>query len=64
MALFMTDGKLVDITLALTGRGFESQSPRKSHLRYHRAIIKLGTTGTINGFDIDTSHFNGKLACN
>ncbi|KAH9954136.1 allantoicase [Russula dissimulans] len=26
------------------------------------AIIKLGTTGTINGFDIDTSHFNGNEA--
>jgi hypothetical protein len=25
-----------------------------------RVIIKLGTTGTLKGFDIDTSHFNGK----
>jgi hypothetical protein len=27
MALFMTDGKPVDITLTLTGKGFESRSP-------------------------------------
>ena len=26
MALFMTDGKLVDITLTLTGKGFEGRS--------------------------------------
>lgn len=25
-----------------------------------RCILKLGTTGTIFGFDIDTTHFNGK----
>jgi hypothetical protein len=27
MALFMTDGKPVDTTLTLTGKGFESRSP-------------------------------------
>lgn len=58
----MTDGKPVDITLALTGKGFESRSPENLKAVI-RAIIKLGTPGTINGFDIDTSHFNGKLAC-
>lgn len=27
-----------------------------------RCILKLGTAGTINGFDIDTSNFNGNEA--
>lgn len=27
-----------------------------------RCIIKLGTTGAISGFDIDTSHFSGNEA--
>ena len=27
--------------------------------RTSRCIIKLGTSGTIIGFDIDTTHFNG-----
>jgi allantoicase len=25
----------------------------------HRCTIKLGTTGIITGFDIDTTHFDG-----
>ena len=24
-----------------------------------RCIIRLGTSGTISGFDVDTTHFNG-----
>ncbi|KAH8828554.1 allantoicase [Flagelloscypha sp. PMI_526] len=36
--------------------GWES---RRHNAAYDWAIIKLGTAGTIIGFDIDTSHFNG-----
>lgn len=34
--------------------------PRLTAITY-RVIIKLGTTGTVHGFDVDTAHFNGKL---
>ncbi|TFY71962.1 hypothetical protein EVG20_g1049 [Dentipellis fragilis] len=37
-----------------------SRDPASSELE--RAIIKLGTTGSIIGFDIDTTHFNGNEA--
>lgn len=52
-------GKLVDTILTLIGEDFESRVPEQVRLSCPRAIIKLGTTGTIKGFDIDTSHFNG-----
>lgn len=35
--------------------------PRLTAITY-RVIIKLGTTGTVHGFDVDTAHFNGKLS--
>ncbi|KIJ67988.1 hypothetical protein HYDPIDRAFT_83734 [Hydnomerulius pinastri MD-312] len=39
--------------------GWES---RRHNPTYDWCIIKLGTTGTIVGFDIDTTHFNGNEA--
>lgn len=39
--------------------GWES---RRHNPTYDWCIIKLGTPGNINGFDIDTSHFNGNEA--
>lgn len=27
--------------------------------KFKRCIIKLGTSGNVFGFDVDTSHFNG-----
>ncbi|KAH7911990.1 galactose-binding domain-like protein [Hygrophoropsis aurantiaca] len=39
--------------------GWES---RRHNPTYDWCIIKLGTTGTLVGFDIDTTHFNGNEA--
>ncbi|KAK1218815.1 Allantoicase [Marasmius sp. AFHP31] len=39
--------------------GWES---RRHNAAYDWCIVKLGTSGTIVGFDIDTSHFNGNEA--
>ncbi|KAG5730075.1 putative allantoicase, partial [Termitomyces sp. T112] len=39
--------------------GWES---RRHNPTYDWCIIRLGTTGTITGFDVDTSHFNGNEA--
>ncbi|KAK2464240.1 hypothetical protein APHAL10511_003697 [Amanita phalloides] len=39
--------------------GWES---RRHNPTYDWCIISLGTTGTITGFDVDTSHFNGNEA--
>ncbi|KAF5370869.1 hypothetical protein D9758_001924 [Tetrapyrgos nigripes] len=39
--------------------GWESRRHNPTH---DWCIIKLGTSGTISGFDIDTSHFNGNEA--
>ncbi|KAL0578745.1 Allantoicase [Marasmius crinis-equi] len=39
--------------------GWES---RRHNFDYDWCIIKLGTSGTIVGFDIDTTHFNGNEA--
>ncbi|KAI0775697.1 allantoicase [Trametes elegans] len=39
--------------------GWES---RRHNPTYDWCIIKLGTTGSVSGFDIDTSHFNGNEA--
>jgi len=39
--------------------GWES---RRHNPKFDWCIIRLGTTGTIVGFDIDTSHFNGNEA--
>ena len=54
------DGKAVDITLTLIGTvlpwPYLLTACWTSALR---CIIKLGTMGSIHGFDIDTSHFNG-----
>ncbi|TFY64094.1 hypothetical protein EVJ58_g2840 [Rhodofomes roseus] len=35
---------------------------RSAYLGRIRCVIKLGTTGTVFGFDIDTTHFNGNEA--
>jgi hypothetical protein len=60
MAPSLMAGKAVDTIQPMTGKGFsESKFTSCAQLRCHRAIIKLGTTGSIKGFDIDTSHFNG-----
>ncbi|KAI0305441.1 Allantoicase [Multifurca ochricompacta] len=42
-----------------TRRHNHTMIDQSAQLRCYRAIIKLGTTGTVKGFDIDTSHFNG-----
>ncbi|KAJ7287837.1 galactose-binding domain-like protein [Mycena rebaudengoi] len=39
--------------------GWES---RRHNPTYDWCIIQLGTSGTVSGFDIDTSHFNGNEA--
>jgi allantoicase len=52
-------GKPVDTTSTMTGKSLRVELRRETNEVVHRAIIKLGTTGTICGFDIDTSHFNG-----
>ncbi|KAI9511165.1 Allantoicase [Russula earlei] len=44
------------------GALFDGWESRRHNPGCDWVIIKLGTTGTINGFDIDTSHFNGNEA--
>ncbi|KAH9978951.1 galactose-binding domain-like protein [Lactifluus volemus] len=44
------------------GALYDGWETRRHNPDYDWAIIKLGTTGTIKGFDIDTSHFNGNEA--
>ncbi|KAH8995706.1 Allantoicase [Lactarius akahatsu] len=44
------------------GALFDGWESRRHNPTYDWAIIKLGTTGTVRGFDIDTSHFNGNEA--
>ncbi|OSD06855.1 allantoicase [Trametes coccinea BRFM310] len=44
------------------GALFSGWETRRHNPAYDWCIIKLGTTGSINGFDIDTSHFNGNEA--
>ncbi|KAH9892562.1 allantoicase [Cubamyces lactineus] len=44
------------------GALFSGWETRRHNPAYDWCIIKLGTTGSISGFDIDTSHFNGNEA--
>ncbi|KAH7888506.1 galactose-binding domain-like protein [Phlebopus sp. FC_14] len=44
------------------GALYSGWETRRHNPTYDWCIIKLGTTGTIVGFDIDTSHFNGNEA--
>ncbi|EIW63327.1 allantoicase [Trametes versicolor FP-101664 SS1] len=44
------------------GALFSGWESRRHNPTYDWCIIKLGTTGSINGFDVDTSHFNGNEA--
>ncbi|KAI0358415.1 allantoicase [Trametes cingulata] len=44
------------------GALYSGWETRRHNPSYDWCIIKLGTTGSINGFDIDTSHFNGNEA--
>lgn len=44
------------------GALYSGWETRRHNPAYDWCIIKLGTTGTIVGFDIDTSHFNGNEA--
>ncbi|KAI0630338.1 Allantoicase [Trametes polyzona] len=44
------------------GALFSGWETRRHNPTYDWCIIKLGTTGSISGFDVDTSHFNGNEA--
>ncbi|KAI8993038.1 allantoicase [Trametes punicea] len=44
------------------GALYSGWETRRHNPAYDWCIIKLGTTGSISGFDIDTSHFNGNEA--
>ncbi|KAI0645675.1 allantoicase [Trametes meyenii] len=44
------------------GALFSGWESRRHNPAFDWCIVKLGTTGSINGFDIDTSHFNGNEA--
>ncbi|CDO76539.1 hypothetical protein BN946_scf184769.g3 [Trametes cinnabarina] len=44
------------------GALFSGWESRRHNPTYDWCIIKLGTAGSIDGFDIDTSHFNGNEA--
>ncbi|TBU33835.1 Allantoicase [Dichomitus squalens] len=44
------------------GALYSGWETRRHNPSYDWCIIKLGTTGSISGFDIDTSHFNGNEA--
>ncbi|KZV74436.1 Allantoicase [Peniophora sp. CONT] len=44
------------------GALYSGWETRRHNPTYDWVIIKLGTTGTISGFDIDTTHFNGNEA--
>ena len=55
-------GKADGITLPMTGESsFLLMHMDWSKREPSRCVVKLGTSGTINGFDVDTSHFNGAL---
>ncbi|KAH8093946.1 allantoicase [Cristinia sonorae] len=59
---------LVEPALSLKGQFgpkgalFSGWETRRHNPDHDWCIIKLGTTGNISGFDIDTSHFNGNEA--
>ncbi|KAF5380344.1 hypothetical protein D9615_004567 [Tricholomella constricta] len=42
------------------GALYSGWETRRHNPAHDWCIIRLGTTGTITGFDVDTSHFNGK----
>jgi allantoicase len=44
------------------GALFSGWETRRHNADHDWCIIKLGTTGTVSGFDIDTTHFNGNEA--
>ncbi|KAG6903107.1 hypothetical protein C0995_006294 [Termitomyces sp. Mi166 len=44
------------------GALYSGWETRRHNPAYDWCIIRLGTTGTITGFDVDTSHFNGNEA--
>lgn len=44
------------------GALFSGWESRRHNPNHDWCIIKLGTTGSISGFDIDSSHFNGNEA--
>ncbi|CAL1707370.1 unnamed protein product [Somion occarium] len=44
------------------GALYSGWETRRHNPTYDWCIIKLGTSGTVHGFDIDTSHFNGNEA--
>ncbi|KAI9442507.1 galactose-binding domain-like protein [Lactarius indigo] len=44
------------------GALYDGWETRRHNPAHDWAIIKLGTIGTVTGFDIDTSHFNGNEA--
>ncbi|EIM81146.1 Allantoicase [Stereum hirsutum FP-91666 SS1] len=44
------------------GALFSGWESRRHNPEYDWVIIKLGTTGTVHGFDVDTAHFNGNEA--
>lgn len=44
------------------GALYDGWESRRHNPAFDWAIIKLGTTGTISGFDVDTSNFNGNEA--
>lgn len=53
------DGKPAGITPITTGESTQLCNLDAKWKYYGRCIIKLGTAGTVFGFDIDTTHFNG-----
>ena len=59
MVHFTVDGNPDDITLPMIGGSSFPTRVYESMEEPFRCIIKLGTPGNINGFDVDTSHFNG-----
>ncbi|KAI0028611.1 allantoicase [Vararia minispora EC-137] len=44
------------------GALYDGWESRRHNPAYDWVIIKLGTTGSLKGFDVDTSHFNGNEA--
>ncbi|KAI0315952.1 Allantoicase [Amylostereum chailletii] len=44
------------------GALYSGWETRRHNPTYDWVVIKLGTTGTVKGFDIDTTHFNGNEA--
>jgi hypothetical protein len=56
---YIADGKRGDTTQRTTGGYFLCCQRILQDDTLHRCTIKLGTTGIITGFDIDTTHFDG-----